>query len=994
MHDTINQNHQQGGGKKLRSLSLLLIGASAVVTLLIANIALTLHNTRKLHEEADWVQHTDQVIHSLEKVNTFVKEGESGVRGYVITGQRAYLEAHQAAITGINKQANAVARLTADNPRQQARIPALRQRIAAKIDVMNRTISARREKGMDAAAQIVLSEQPKKTTDALRALVAEMTQKEQDLLVERKQQHDRTYRTALLTGGLSGIASLAAISAFIVLLRQYLTVRDQYTATISEQTQRLRTTLASIGDAVITTDIKGCITSLNAVAESLTGYQNSEAIGQPLSSVFKIVNETTRQPVENPAVRALSEGAIVGLANHTVLIAKNGTERPIDDSAAPIRQIEGEVLGCVLVFRDVTQRRQAEEQLQHSEDRFRSLVDATTSIVWTTNEAGEFVTPQPSWSQYTGQTWDELKGFGWANALHPEDQERIRLRWEEASRQRSFYQSDGRLWHAPSQSYRYFEVKGVPIYNTDGSLREWVGMCVDVEDRKHLEADQRKLLWLADNTTDFISMCDLEGVPFYANLSALRKVGLDSMEEVDQMNIITDLFFPEDQDRIANKFFPSVLEKGNGQIEVRFRHQRTGEAIWMLYSVTTLRNTEGRPTGFATISQDITERRQMENNLRQLAADLSEADRRKDEFLATLAHELRNPLAPIRNGLQVIKIADPNSETVKQVQVMMERQLTHMVRLVDDLLDMSRISRGKIELRLESVELSSVIEQAIETSRPLIDAAQHELTVTQPPQPIYLNADSVRIAQVLSNLLTNASKYSEPDGQIWVTVESQGSEVLVSVKDTGIGISPEMLPHIFDLFKQVEGALVRSQEGLGIGLTLVKQLVEMHDGSVTAFSQGLGQGSEFVVRLPILSAIPQTSLFQNIDNELTSVETPRRILIVDDSEDAAWSLELLFQSYGDETYKAFDGMAALAAAASFRPDIILLDIGLPKLNGYEVARRIREQPWGKDVVLIALTGWGQDEDRRKSSEAGFDGHLVKPIDYEALTQLLAELWPH
>ena len=525
-----------------------------------------------------------------------------------------------------------------------------------------------------------------------------------------------------------------------------------------------------------------------------------------------------------------------------------------------------------------------------------------------------------------------------------------------------------------------------------GLYGEWVGMCVDVEDRKRLEAEQKKLIWLADNTTDFIGMCDLEGVPFYAtNLAALRKVGLDSTEEVRQMNIITDLIFPEDQDRIANEFFPSVLENGSGRIEIRFRHQKTGEAIWMSYSVTTLMDAEGRPTGFATISQDITERRQMEDNLRQLADDLSKADRRKDEFLATLAHELRNPLAPIRNGLEVMKVADPNSETVERVQVIMERQIVHMVRLVDDLLDMSRISRGKIDLHREWVEMSSIIDQAIETSRPLIDSAGHELTVTQPPQPIYINADLVRLAQVVSNLLTNASKYSEPGGQIWLTVEPQGSDVIVSVKDKGIGISPDMLPHIFDLFTQADGASVRSQGGLGIGLTLVKQLVEMHGGSVRALSQGSDQGSEFVVRLPILIEQPGLARSEQTDDKSPHSETRRRILIVDDNEDAAWSLELLFQSYGDETQRASDGLAAIKAAEAFRPDIVLLDIGLPRLNGYEVARHIREQSWGKDMLLVALTGWGQQEDRRKSSEAGFNDHMVKPIEHNALTQLLSEL---
>jgi len=308
---------------------------------------------------------------------------------------------------------------------------------------------------------------------------------------------------------------------------------------------------------------------------------------------------------------------------------------------------------------------------------------------------------------------------------------------------------------------------------------------------------------------------------------------------------------------------------------------------------------------------------------------------------------------------------------------------------VDDLLDVSRISRGKIDLRRELVELAAVISQAVETSRPTVERAGHELAVTLPPQPVYLHADPVRLAQVFSNLLNNACKFSEPNGRISLTAEQQGSDVVVSVKDTGVGIPPEMLPKIFEMFAQVDRSLERSQSGLGIGLTLAQQLVEMHGGSVSAFSEGRDRGSEFVVRLPIFIEQPKPPPEPTV-SELTPA-SPRRILVVDDNEDSAMSLAVLLKINGDETRMAHDGLEAVETAETFRPDVALLDIGLPKLNGYEVARKIREQPWGQKMALVALTGWGQNEDREKSKAAGFNAHLVKPVKHAALLKLLAEL---
>jgi PAS domain S-box-containing protein len=375
-----------------------------------------------------------------------------------------------------------------------------------------------------------------------------------------------------------------------------------------------------------------------------------------------------------------------------------------------------------------------------------------------------------------------------------------------------------------------------------------------------------------------------------------------------------------------------------------------------------------------------------------LVDDLREADRRKDEFLATLAHELRNPLAPIRNALQILRLAGNSGPIMEQARTMMERQLMQLVRLVDDLLDVSRITRGRVELRKERVELAAVVQSAVETSRPLIEAAGHELMVTLAPEPIHLDADLTRLAQVFSNLLNNAAKYTEQGGHIWLTAERHGGEVVLKVRDTGLGISADMLLKIFEMFTQVDRSLERSRGGLGIGLTLVKRLVEMHGGSVEARSEGPGKGSEFTVRLPVAMAsashAPQPP---KGEGEKTPAPAPRRILVVDDNKDAADSLSMMLSLAGMEARTAYDGLEAVAAAAAFHPDVVLLDIGLPKLNGYEAARRIREQPWGKDMVLVAVTGWGQEEDRRRSQEAGFNAHLVKPVDPVALQQMLAAL---
>ncbi len=618
-----------------------------------------------------------------------------------------------------------------------------------------------------------------------------------------------------------------------------------------------RTTLASIGDAVITTDTEGRVSFLNAVAEGLTGWSPATvALGKPLEDVFKIINEHTRLPVENPVSKTLREGHIVGMANHTLLISRSGAENPIEDSAAPIQNERGETVGVVLVFRDVTERRAAEKMLRDSEQRWRTMAEALPNLVWTGLPNGQFDWISSQWGKYTSVPETELLGMDWLKkVVHVDDQERTLAHWQSACADRSDYDLEYRIRRFDGE-YHWFKTRGVPLRDRHGKIAYWFGTSTDIEDVKRLEAELR------------------------------------------------------------------------------------------------------------------------------------ETDRRKNEFLAILAHELRNPLAPIRNGLRVLRLAN-DLETREQALEMMERQLGQLVRLIDDLLDISRISRNKLELRRARIRLASVVENAVETARPLIDVKGHVLTVSLPPQPIFLNADLTRLAQVFWNLLNNSAKYTDPKGKIEFSAQMNGSELVVRVRDTGIGIPAPALPTIFNLFSQVDHSLERSQGGLGIGLALVKGLVEMHGGAVEAHSEGVGRGSEFVVRLPVVQEQER-----EMDTPLTNspiLSASRRVLVVDDNRDSAASLAMMLSLIGHETRTAHDGFQAIELAEVFQPDLILLDIGLPKLNGYEAARRIRDQSWAKNVFIVAVTGWGQEEDKRRAKEAGFDLHMVKPMEPANLEKVLAGL---
>lgn len=488
---------------------------------------------------------------------------------------------------------------------------------------------------------------------------------------------------------------------------------------------------------------------------------------------------------------------------------------------------------------------------------------------------------------------------------------------------------------------------------------------------------QELLASIVASSDDAIISKTLEGYILTWNEGAQRIFGYSAEEAIGQP--ITFLIPPERHEEERD-----LLERlRRGERIDHFetvRVTKDGRLLDISLTVSPVRDSSGTVVAASKVARDVTQRKQAERALR-------EVDRRKDEFLAILAHELRNPLAPIRNSLHILRLTSQNDPVGERVGDMMDRQVNHMVRLVDDLLEVSRITSGKIELRKERLDLAAVVQSSVETSRPLIEAVDHDLVLTFPAEPLTVEGDPVRLAQVFANLLNNAAKYTDAGGEIRITAHRAGDWAVISVRDTGTGIPPEMLPSVFEMFTQVDRDTDRAQGGLGIGLTLVKSLVEMHGGSVQARSAGRGKGSEFIVRLPLVPDRHPADPPERPQQSASPLRT-HRVLVVDDNHDAAESMGILLKLLGADVHVAYSGPEALEALPGYRPDVVLLDIGMPGMDGHEVARRIRQQPELQKVTLIALTGWGQDKDRRESHTAGFDYHLIKPADVDALQALL------
>ncbi|WP_305825240.1 ATP-binding protein [Massilia brevitalea] len=654
----------------------------------------------------------------------------------------------------------------------------------------------------------------------------------------------------------------------------------------------------------------------------------------------------------------------------------------------------GELLARVRRQVELGHERQLQLQaLSMRESYFRSLIDGAPVIMWTTDEAGMCTYLSRRWAEYTGRSWAEDEGMGWMQAVHPEDYPRTRDAFLEANATRTSFKVDYRL-RLQDGSYRWFVDSGTPRVDEAGRPNGYVGTVTDIHMRTLLQMRLEQVARVGDIGVWY---ADAPFSEFRLNAQMAAHLGLDGHADVT-IDALLAAVDPEDRARVGGGIARS-LESGCA-LDLEFRHAASQDGAdgngahatrWLRAVGWCDLNEKGQPQGFDGVTLDISHHKNAQQELQRLASELSERNRMQSEFLFTLAHELRNPLAPIRTGLELMRV-NPAVAQAGDVQGMIKRQVDHMVHLVDDLLDMARLSEGKVELRRSAVLLGEVVQDAVEMSMPLVSAGGHRLALHLPQAPLPLYVDRHRIAQVLSNLLNNAAKYTPRGGQIDVYASVEGGEVRIGVTDSGIGIETGMLSAIFDMYAQVQEHATMAQGGLGVGLNLVRRLVELHGGRVTAYSAGLGAGSRFTVILPYEAvALEEPDAPADVPaREPEPAGDGLRILVVDDNADAAEMLQAVLEMSGHAVAVAYDGKEALARAASFRPDAVFLDIGLPDQSGFEVAQALRRIDGMDRATLVALTGWGAIEDRQRSSEAGFDAHLTKPADLDRVHEVLRD----
>ena len=783
--------------------------------------------------------------------------------------------------------------------------------------------------------------------------------------------------------------------------------------------EMLRITLASIGDGVIATDPEGCVTFMNAVAEEQTGWTSAEARGKPIVDVFHIVNEQTRKIVENPCEKVLRTGKIVGLANHTILIARDGAERPIEDSAAPIMDADGRIYGMVLVFTDATYQRKTQGALQ----QLAAIVEHSDDAVISKNLQGIIT----SWNDAA----EHLYGFTAAEAIGqhislivPEHQrDELIVIMERLSRGERIdhwdtirMRKDGTLVDV--------SLRISPIKDAYGEVIGASKVARDVTQRKRTE---EALQFLADASASLAALIDRDSalqqaaasmVPFFADwcvVYALRPDGTigspaSAHRDPAKQQLLREFLaeYPVDWEspsvtvrawRTGHTQF--IAQLTDEQLKKLGQNDKLMKSLWSLNPrsvisvpmkirertigvISFVLSDNGRPytDSDVPLAEDLARRVATALDNAQLLNSIRDSERQKDEFLAMLAHELRNPLAAIRYAAEAARL--PSSDAAGEMLDVIDRQANNLTQLIDGLLDISRISQEKIQLRREPIDAAEIIKRAVTALQPLIDEKGARLAVDVADEPLPLFVDATRAEQIIANLLTNAAKYSPDGSEITLRAFAHEGEVIIQVIDHGIGISAEMMPRVFDLFAQADRTLDRSQGGLGIGLTVVRKLTEMHGGAVSAQSSGEGKGSTFTVRLPLSEAAEPTP-FAAVDP--LAPHPALNVLVVDDNRDTAQAEAMLLKMHGHQVTLAHDGRSALELFESVKPDAVLLDIGLPVINGYDVAAKLRERGHTKEL-LIAVSGYGQSEDRERSLRAGFDHHLVKPVDVRELLGIL------
>jgi len=761
----------------------------------------------------------------------------------------------------------------------------------------------------------------------------------------------------------------------------------------------------------IATDEKGVIQIFNVGAERMLGYEAAEVMNKitpaDISDPQEVIARAKAlsselQTTITPGFEALVFKASRGIEDiyNLTYIRKDGTRFPAIVSVTALRDAQENIIGYLLIGTDNTARKQVEEERMLLDQRVRdqqfytrSLIESNIDALITTDPRGIITDVNRQMEILTGSTRDELIGAPFKDYFADPGRAEAGIRLVLAEGKVTDYELTARTKSGAETVVSY---NASTFFDRDRKLQGVFVAARDVTVRKQVEAE-RMLLDQRVRDLQFYTRSLIE-----SNIDALittdpRGIISDVNKQMEELTGCTrdELIGAPFKDYFTN---PDLAEAGINLVLAEGKVTdyeltaiaRDGHQTIVSYNATTIYDRDRKLQGVFAAARDVTERSRLEKQTQLQAAELSDLHRRKDEFLAMLSHELRSPLAPISNAVQMLGMQRSNeNDFQKEARGIIERQTNQLQHLVDDLLEVSRITTGMVQLRKVIVAVGDIIRSAVETVHPLMLQRGHETHVAIPSEPIWLHADAARLEQVLVNLLTNAAKYTDLNGTIWLSAEQIGAECILRVKDTGVGITPELLPCIFDLFTQAERSLDRSQGGLGIGLALVQRLTELHGGKVEVFSK-LRQGSEFVVRLPVESS-------KIVESAQVAIAAPNknyrplRILVVDDNVDTVLSFSMLLEESGNEVRTAHDGPIAITIASEYIPDVILLDIGLPGLNGYEVAKQIRKLPTLNNVVLVALTGYGQESDRQASMDAGFNHHLIKPARLDQVRKILASV---
>jgi PAS domain S-box-containing protein len=995
----------------------LLTGFGAIVLVLLGTLVVGLVNLRRVADAGDAVAHTNAVETGLERLLATLVDAETGERGFIITGNPSYLEPYDRARSEIQSRITAVRALTADDRDHQADLDQLSAAADAKLRELADTVQQRRELGFAAAQAAVASHLGKRIMDDVRVIVARMEAREGALLAVRRTQAAESYRYARnIRIATTGLALVVVIGLFVVTRRL-----GAERVRAAESAERLRVTLASIGDAVIATDDEGRVIRVNGVAEALTGWTQADALGRRLEDIFVIINEQTRQPVESPVGKVLRDGLIAGLANHTVLVSKNGREIPIDDSAAPIRSAEGEMTGVVLVFRDITERRRVEREhaaLLENERTAHATAESAIEQLGVALEAGRMGTWEfapragtvkwsPGLEAIHGLSPGTFPGTfeAFQNEIYPADRAMVLEAISQAIEQGRDHHIEYRIVR-PDGKVRWVEGRGRLLKDADGRPVRMMGVCTDITERRQAEEKFRLVVQAAPAA---MIMVDRRGTIQLVNELTEQLLGYTRDELLGQsVDRLVPARFGEAHPGFRAAFFADSRQRPMGEGRDLYALRKDGTEVAVEIGLSPVETADG-PFVLAAIS-DITERKRIAALLqhaleaeRAATRKAEHANELKDQFLATVSHELRAPLNAVLGWAEMLRENVLEGARRQRALDAVYNNAKRQSQLIDDLLDVARFVSGHMRVERTAVNLQAVIRGALDVVEPSAQAQRIAVAVDLEESIGLILGDAARLQQVVWNLLTNAVKFTPEGGAIHVRARRTGEFIEIAVADTGQGIDSEFLPWVFEPFRQADTSTTRVHGGLGLGLAIVKHLVEAHDGTVRCESAGKGQGATFTVRLPIVAVFSGNAGSDDTPRPMssrTAMAAPTAtalsgttVLVVDDDAESRELLTVTLETYGAHVVTAASAAEAVHALGTHSINVLLSDIGMPEEDGYSLIRAIRAQEVSSQSHLpaAALTSFTGEDDRQHALRAGFETHLAKPIDAHSLVEAVATL---